>query len=659
MKKIVVVTDFNGGVHLEMDRNLREVLDRDVEIEHLFVDAMNAKRPIFGDVVLFMMQRRVDQFKEVIDPAAHVVVASRTIKEDMAFKLLDMPEGSEVLLVNDCIENTSETVAMIYRLQITGLKVIPYDTTMDTSRFSVAVTPGESRLVPVGIKNIIDVGNRCIDAETMIHIVNILGVNNWEINKKLLKYINSTANLDEGIKVQYRRTRLREAQLRTVVNMSREGFLLISKDGVIVMHNDFVSKDLNWNIMDGETRLASLLEGTDLAGKGNFTDELVKINGKWVLVSSEKVNHMTSVDEYMMLFRDITYIRKLENSVWEKTKSKGQQAIYTFDDIVSQSEIMKRCIEKARRFAENDLTVLIEGKSGTGKELLAQSIHNQSGRNMAPFVAVNCAALPKSLLESELFGYEAGSFTGARKEGKRGLFEQANRGTIFLDEIGDMPTNLQSRLLRVIQEKQIMRIGSDRVIGVDVRVITATNKNLKREVEQGRFREDLYYRINVLPLEVPPLNQRKEDILLLFNLFLEEPETVLSMKLRQILIGHEWEGNVRELENVANYFKLMKDTDEPYPPYLLNSVVEVQDHGESGLEDKILKICYKAQGRGESIGRERLKEELEESSGIEISEYKIRKLCKQLAEKNLMKVHRGRQGCCLTDDGLKLVKEKK
>ena len=658
MKKIVVITDFNGGVHLEMDRNLREVLDRDVEIEHLFVDAMDAKRPISGDVVLFMMQRRADQFKEVIDPAAHVMVASRTIKEDMAFKLLDMPEGSEVLLVNDCIENTSETVAMIYRLQITGLKVIPYDTAMDTSRFSVAVTPGESRLVPVEIKNIIDVGNRCIDAETMIHIVNLLGMNNWEINKKLLKYINSTANLDEGIKVQYRRTRLREAQLRTVVNMSREGFLLISKDGVIIMHNDFVSNDLSWNILDGQTQLASLLEGTDLAGKGNFTDELVKINGKWVLVSSEKVNHMTSVDEYMMLFRDVTYIRKLENSVWEKTKSKGQQAIYTFDDIVSQSEIMKRCIEKARRFAENDLTVLIEGKSGTGKELLAQSIHNQSGRNMAPFVAVNCAALPKSLLESELFGYEAGSFTGARKEGKRGLFEQANRGTIFLDEIGDMPTNLQSRLLRVIQEKQIMRIGSDRIIGVDVRVVAATNKNLKREVEQGRFREDLYYRINVLPLEVPPLNQRKEDILLLFNLFLEEPETILSMKLRQILIDHEWEGNVRELENVANYFKLMKDTDEPYPPYLLNSVVEVQGHGEIGLEDEILKICYRAQMQEESIGRERLKELLEESSGTEVSEYKIRKLCKQMAEKNLMKVHRGRQGCCLTNDGLKLVKEK-
>ncbi len=658
MKKIVVITDFNGGVHLEMDRNLREVLDRDVEIEHLFVDAMDAKRPISGDVVLFMMQRRADQFKEVIDPAAHVMVASRTIKEDMAFKLLDMPEGSEVLLVNDCIENTSETVAMIYRLQITGLKVIPYDTAMDTSRFSVAVTPGESRLVPVEIKNIIDVGNRCIDAETMIHIVNLLGMNNWEINKKLLKYINSTANLDEGIKVQYRRTRLREAQLRTVVNMSREGFLLISKDGVIIMHNDFVSNDLSWNILDGQTQLASLLEGTDLAGKGNFTDELVKINGKWVLVSSEKVNHMTSVDEYMMLFRDVTYIRKLENSVWEKTKSKGQQAIYTFDDIVSQSEIMKRCIEKARRFAENDLTVLIEGKSGTGKELLAQSIHNQSGRNMAPFVAVNCAALPKSLLESELFGYEAGSFTGARKEGKRGLFEQANRGTIFLDEIGDMPTNLQSRLLRVIQEKQIMRIGSDRIIGVDVRVVAATNKNLKREVEQGRFREDLYYRINVLPLEVPPLNQRKEDILLLFNLFLEEPETILSMKLRQILIDHEWEGNVRELENVANYFKLMKDTDEPYPPYLLNSVVEVQGHGEVGLEDEILKICYRAQMQEESIGRERLKELLEESSGTEVSEYKIRKLCKQMVEKNLMKVHRGRQGCCLTNDGLKLVKEK-
>jgi transcriptional regulator with PAS, ATPase and Fis domain len=657
MKKIVVVTDFNGDVHLEIERNLREVLDQKVEIEHLFVNSMDHEKPIHGDVVLFMMQDRAEQFKEVVVSTAQVVVASRTIKEDMAFKLLDMPEGSEILLVNDCIENTLETVSLIYRLQITGLKLTPYDTDMDTSRFSVAITPGESRLVPVGIKRIIDVGNRCLDAETMIHLINLLEMNRWEINKKLLKYINSTANLEEGIKVQYRRTSLREAQLRTVVNMAQEGFLLVSKDGVILMHNDFVTKDFGWDVVDGQTALAPFLAGTDLVSKGNFTDELVKINGKWVLVSSEKVKHMTSVDEYMMLFRDVTYIRKLENSVWEKTKAKGQQAVYTFEDIISQSQIMRRCIEKAKRFAGNDLTVMIEGKSGTGKELLAQSIHNESARNMAPFIAVNCAALPKSLLESELFGYEAGSFTGARKEGKRGLFELANRGTIFLDEIGDMPINLQSRLLRVIQEKQIMRIGSDQVIGVDVRVVAATNKNLKKEVEQGRFREDLYYRINVLPLEVPPLNQRKEDILLLFNLFLGEPDFVLPITLRQILIDHEWEGNVRELENVANYFKLMKDTDDPYPAYLLNSVVTVPDHAERNLEEEILLICYRAHAQGQSIGRERLKAELEKSSGTEISEYKIRKLCKQISDKNLMKVHRGRQGCCLTHDGLKVVED--
>ena len=657
MKKIVVVTDFNGGVHLEIERNLREVLDQKVEIEHLFVNYMDSGKPICGDVVLFMMQDRAERFKDVVDPATHVVVASRTIKEDMAFKLLDMPEGSEVLLVNDCIENTLETVSLIYRLQITGLKLIPYTADLDTSRFSVAITPGESRLVPVGIKKVIDVGNRCLDAETMIHLINLLEMNRWDINKKLLKYINSTANLEEGIKVQYRRTRLREAQLRTVVNMAQEGFLLVSKDGVIVMHNDFVTKELGWEVLDGQTSLAPFLVGTDLASKGNFTDELVKINGKWVLVSSEKVEHMTSVDEYMMLFRDITYIRKLENSVWEKTKAKGQQAVYTFDDIISQSEIMRRCIEKAKRFAGNNLTVMIEGKSGTGKELLAQSIHNESARNMAPFIAVNCAALPKSLLESELFGYEAGSFTGARKEGKRGLFELANRGTIFLDEIGDMPTNLQSRLLRVIQEKQIMRIGSDQIIGVDVRVIAATNKNLKKEVEQGRFREDLYYRINVLPLEVPPLNRRKEDILLLFHLFLDEPDFVLPIKLRQILVDHEWEGNVRELENVANYFKLMKDTDDPYPGYLLNSMVAGPDSVENDLEEEILMICYRAQAQGKSLGRERLKEELEKFSGTSISEYKIRKLCKQISEKNLMKIHRGRQGCCLTQDGLKLAEK--
>ncbi|WDC84728.1 sigma 54-interacting transcriptional regulator [Caloramator sp. mosi_1] len=190
--------------------------------------------------------------------------------------------------------------------------------------------------------------------------------------------------------------------------------------------------------------------------------------------------------------------------------------------IITNSPKMKECINIAKKIAKSDYTVLINGESGTGKEMIAQSIHNYSNRSIYPFVAVNCAALPENLLESELFGYEKGAFTGALKEGKIGLFEIANNGTIFLDEIGDMPLKLQTRLLRVLQEKQIMRVGSDNIINVNVRVIAATNKDLKKLVDEGLFREDLYYRINVLPISLPPLRERKEDIMPLLESFLKE-----------------------------------------------------------------------------------------------------------------------------------------
>ena len=171
---------------------------------------------------------------------------------------------------------------------------------------------------------------------------------------------------------------------------------------------------------------------------------------------------------------------------------------------------MKHWLRRAQIYAETDATVLIQGETGTGKELIAQSIHNHSGRRNQPFVAVNCSALPESLLESELFGYEDGAFTGAKKGGKRGLFELAHRGTLFLDEIGELSPNLQARLLRALQEREIMRIGGDSIIPVDVRIIAATNKDLRGLVEEGSFREDLYYRLNMLFLHLPPLRERRE-----------------------------------------------------------------------------------------------------------------------------------------------------
>lgn len=208
-----------------------------------------------------------------------------------------------------------------------------------------------------------------------------------------------------------------------------------------------------------------------------------------------------------------------------------------------------------RTMVQSEHTVLIYGESGTGKELFAQSIHNASPRKRKPFVAVNCAALPENLLESELFGYEAGAFTGANAKGKIGLFEQANHGTIFLDEIGDVTPKLQARLLRTIQEKQIMRIGSDRIIDIDVRLITATNKDLMLEVQEGHFRSDLFYRLNVLPIRIPPLRARMQDVIPLLHHFLGDKYNDLTPQEIDHLTTYQWPGNVREVENFCTIIR--------------------------------------------------------------------------------------------------------
>lgn len=263
-------------------------------------------------------------------------------------------------------------------------------------------------------------------------------------------------------------------------------------------------------------------------------------------------------------FQDITRIQKLENQIRQKLNAKGFLAKYTFDDILTKNERMMRLKELGKLYAETDSAILIEGESGTGKELFAQSLHNVSERSCGPFVAVNCAAIPEQLLESELFGYDSGAFTGAKKEGKPGLFELAHNGTIFLDEIAEIPKSLQSRLLRVLQEKEIMRVGGGKIVPVNIRIISATNHNVLQKVEQGDFREDLYYRLNVFNIKLPPLRERKEDIELLSKAFLRErfiemDETV-GGQLKELLAtikAYDWPGNIRELYNVVERISLI------------------------------------------------------------------------------------------------------
>ncbi|QXE17723.1 sigma-54-dependent Fis family transcriptional regulator [Clostridium sp. 001] len=248
--------------------------------------------------------------------------------------------------------------------------------------------------------------------------------------------------------------------------------------------------------------------------------------------------------------------------VFEKAKKVNKkndgQAYYTFGKIMGQDENFTKVVNYAKKISDSKSTILIMGESGTGKEVFAQSIHNYSSRVDGPFVALNCGAIPKQLIESELFGYEEGAFTGAKKGGNLGKFELADGGTIMLDEIGEMPLDMQTKLLRVVQEGVITRIGSSKSIPVDVRIIAVTNRDLKKEVEAGRFRKDLYYRLNVLPLFLPPLRERKKDIHLLIQYFvkniaqkLNKKEPVISEEYLKKMINYNWPGNIRELENLV------------------------------------------------------------------------------------------------------------
>jgi len=269
------------------------------------------------------------------------------------------------------------------------------------------------------------------------------------------------------------------------------------------------------------------------------------------------------VGGYVIKFDEINRIRKLVNEM------AGSHALFTLRDIIGASSAIQQAKKFAMKAARSRSSVLIIGETGTGKELFAQAIHNQSDRRERPFVTINCGAIPRELLESELFGYVEGAFTGAAKGGRQGKFELANGGTVFLDEIGDMPIDMQVKMLRVLQSGEVIRIGEHKPHSVDVRIIAATNVDIRQSYLRGSFRQDLFYRLNVFPITIPPLRERPEDIILFARHFLERRRRMLNSpvlgftpRAEGLLLNYNWPGNVRELENVVE--RLLNIVDEQY-----------------------------------------------------------------------------------------------
>lgn len=384
--------------------------------------------------------------------------------------------------------------------------------------------------------------------------------------------IDTSINEAKRILKATRNEKEKSERFKSILQYINEGVISIDSDGKITTFNSAARKimkisgkdliGLPINEITSNTKLIEVMEKNKpilgqilLMGKTQVLANILPI-----VIKDKTVGAVAT-------FQDISKIQEYEQRIRAKFLDKGHVAKYSFSDIIGNSDAMVKAIEKAKKYSDNNGTILITGESGTGKEMFAQSIHKESPRKNGPFVAVNCAAIPKTLLESELFGYEEGAFTGARRAGKSGLFAEAHGGTIFLDEIGEIDIELQPRLLRVLQEREIRPVGSTKVIPIDIRIIAATNKNLLEQVEQGAFRSDLYYRLNILKLKIPALRNRNGDIELLSKYFVNKisakynKDVKLSSKAINKLKIYDWPGNIRELENVIeNLVVLCDDT---------------------------------------------------------------------------------------------------
>lgn len=382
-----------------------------------------------------------------------------------------------------------------------------------------------------------------------------------------------------------KKDRMQLENLLFVLNFIKEGIMII-KDNHVILSNAKLQEILRFDpkLLNREPLDIYAQNIWKFVHEIERTKEIIKINKTNYLMEKSQIHNQYFAD-VIVFFRDVTKIQEQEQKIRSQLHAKGFVAKYTFDDIVGNSESMKVAIKKAKMYAQTDANVLISGKSGTGKELLAQSIHNDSTRGGKPFVAVNCVAIPEDLLESELFGYVEGAFSGAKKGGKIGLFELAHQGTILLDEINSMSIGLQGKLLRVIQEKELRRIGSDSVISIDVRILSTTNQNMQTIMESRKFRSDLFYRLNTLNLNVPDLVDRKDDIMILSKYFCEYyagkyqiQVPVLTTLEEELLNTHKWPGNIRELENVIHRYVILYD--QMNSEELLGNCIEMETQVE-------------------------------------------------------------------------------
>lgn len=575
------------------------------------------------------------------------------LKSDVEF--LKSLEIDRAFYVNLSEKMAKESIANLYRLGVNNIDFYPYypGTSIENLDINFAVTTGEARYAPDNIDNLIDLGNRYLRGSIISEIALKLDLRSVFSKEEYREYIDKLAEKDYSVNVLFNENYRIEKGYEYLADKTETGILLISNEFELLFINQYARDILN---MESDSFSRYMDEIVEKIKSGLVKEDyLSSINGEEISISIVPIDKSYSNYDYYVFLNKFYQLEDNQIKLRKQLYKKSSSAKYNYDDILTRNKDMKELKRTAKNMSKSDSSILITGETGTGKELFAHSIHNSSKRRDYPFVAINCSAIPDNLLESELFGYKRGSFTGASKDGKKGLFEHAHGGSIFLDEIETMSPYLQAKILRVIEEKEIMRIGDLEPINIDVRIIAASNEDIYKKVENGDFRKDLYFRLNILPINIPPLRNRKEDIFLLADFFMKKSKASykFSQESLDLMSNYKWEGNIRELKNLIEFFKYVdKELIETgdFPDHIKESKLDhskvIEKPGLNQMKKDILEVLIESE---KGIGRGKIKDILK-TKGISYSEGEIRTSLRKLAEKNLVHSYPGRKGSVINKE---------
>lgn len=547
--------------HLELEEVFEKVVaklphDENVQLETVYVFGTPEALSQNGDADILVARGMTHDVLQELFPEKHVIQIQLTSFD--IFEALIQCREHHPHKIALCLHNISiDCLSSLEELCGAGIQM--YDVPDEkTAEQVVRQAAAKGADIFVGAGTVCGICDRLQLKRIHIH------TGNNAAEAALLEALNTAKTINQE--------RMRSEIINTMLNHSEDGVIAINEhDEILAINNqayrifklstvgELIGKPLTW--------IAPSLEWKRMIKSTADKEKLLRLHDKKYYVQYRSLNETETGAGAVIFVKNTDRIIEEESKIRRSLSEKGLTAKYSFKDILGHSIAIRENIQMAERYSKVNSNVLIIGETGTGKELFAHSIHQASPRSNQPFVALNCAALPENLLESELFGYEAGAFSGASKGGKIGLFELAHKGTIFLDEIGEIPISLQAKLLRVLQEKEIRRIGSTSVQPVDVRVISATNIKIEEQIREGKFRSDLYYRLNLLDISIPPLRERKEDIQDLVDAFLSrfacemgKSIPVVTPEAASILNEHSWQGNVRELRNICERLIVLNDT---------------------------------------------------------------------------------------------------